>query len=447
MSINWTMIDDGRIQRSKEVQIKSIDAEAERAEFLGSDESVYTATLNSCTCTDFQRNPYRPCKHMIRLANELNRLDDLIDQQFAIFLSLPSKPISPANEKRPGKKHHSCRALSDYVVIDLETTDNKVTKAGVIEFAAVRVKDNQVVDTFSTLANPGIKNTPAAYAVNRISDEMIETAPPIEQALSDFLDFVGDLPVVGHNISSFDTVLIYDLSVKLRGTPFTNEIVDTYWFSRATHSDIPHQTLSAMCDYYGIVNDQAHRALSDALCTQQLYERLKNYIAFDEVLPASFTLGGYSAERIYESILEITEETSKNVVLKKNKTGASIYMFNAVGFTLRINSRSQYIETSASVAADFVPRIPGASAIKSGGYRFPIAHTKENAPSYLDMILAVYEYRKGAISVETFGCCNDFIRCSDALECLHKDNPEYAGCYYRKNLEAGRIFYGVNKNI
>ena len=48
---------------------------------------------------------------------------------------------------------------------------------------------------------------------------------------------------------------------------------------------------------------------------------------------------------------------------------------------------------------------------------------------------------------ETFGCCNDFIRCSDALKCLHQDNRMYNGCLYRQNLEAGRIFYGKNKNI
>ena len=48
---------------------------------------------------------------------------------------------------------------------------------------------------------------------------------------------------------------------------------------------------------------------------------------------------------------------------------------------------------------------------------------------------------------DRFGCCNDFVRCSDAMHCLHKDDVEYLGCYYRENLDAGRIFYGKNKNI
>ena len=48
---------------------------------------------------------------------------------------------------------------------------------------------------------------------------------------------------------------------------------------------------------------------------------------------------------------------------------------------------------------------------------------------------------------DTFGCCNDFERCSDAKECIHKKDRFYNGCMYRTNLEAGRIFYGKNKNV
>ena len=49
-------------------------------------------------------------------------------------------------------------------------------------------------------------------------------------------------------------------------------------------------------------------------------------------------------------------------------------------------------------------------------------------------------------SFEPFGCCEKYVECSDEKRCLHKD-PTYAtACMYRKNLEAGRIFYGKNAN-
>ena len=45
-----------------------------------------------------------------------------------------------------------------------------------------------------------------------------------------------------------------------------------------------------------------------------------------------------------------------------------------------------------------------------------------------------------------FGCCDLFLSCSDAGQCLRMDDPVFWGCLYRRNLEKGRIFYGKNKN-
>lgn len=46
-----------------------------------------------------------------------------------------------------------------------------------------------------------------------------------------------------------------------------------------------------------------------------------------------------------------------------------------------------------------------------------------------------------------FGCCARYEQCSNEKHCVH-DNPFYSnGCTYRKNLENGKIFYGVNKNV
>lgn len=52
-----------------------------------------------------------------------------------------------------------------------------------------------------------------------------------------------------------------------------------------------------------------------------------------------------------------------------------------------------------------------------------------------------------ALPVEPFGCCSSFVACSDARACLYPHDRFYNGCYYRKNLEAGRIFYGKNRNV
>ncbi|MCL2053507.1 MAG: hypothetical protein FWG90_03570 [Oscillospiraceae bacterium] len=48
---------------------------------------------------------------------------------------------------------------------------------------------------------------------------------------------------------------------------------------------------------------------------------------------------------------------------------------------------------------------------------------------------------------EKIGCCGKYVECSDNTACLHDNNFYARCCYYRKNLEAGLIFYGKNKNI
>lgn len=47
----------------------------------------------------------------------------------------------------------------------------------------------------------------------------------------------------------------------------------------------------------------------------------------------------------------------------------------------------------------------------------------------------------------SFGCCSQFEKCSDLKRCIHGNKLYAKGCSYRKNLEEGKIFYGLNRNI
>lgn len=47
----------------------------------------------------------------------------------------------------------------------------------------------------------------------------------------------------------------------------------------------------------------------------------------------------------------------------------------------------------------------------------------------------------------SFACCSKFIECSNAKKCVHENKLYSKACQYRMNLEAGRIFYGKNRNV
>ena len=53
----------------------------------------------------------------------------------------------------------------------------------------------------------------------------------------------------------------------------------------------------------------------------------------------------------------------------------------------------------------------------------------------------IFEKVEGFEPTEKFGCCDLYRECSAAKKCLHRDLFYARACWYRKNLESGKIFY------
>lgn len=58
----------------------------------------------------------------------------------------------------------------------------------------------------------------------------------------------------------------------------------------------------------------------------------------------------------------------------------------------------------------------------------------------LDYAMSIYKPAK------SFGCCSRYNDCSNKKECVHPNKLYAKQCWYRDNLEKGKIFYGKNKN-
>ncbi len=128
----------------------------------------------------------------------------------------------------------------DYVVFDLETTGTSCYKDSVIEISAIKVVDHKIRDEFSLLVYPGRSIPYYASQVNRITDEMVADAPRFEVVLKDFIEFIGGMPLVGHNINAFDMKFIYLDCQNYYGSVLDNDYVDTLKLAR---------TISVSCIY------------------------------------------------------------------------------------------------------------------------------------------------------------------------------------------------------
>lgn len=161
--------------------------------------------------------------------------------------------------------------VKDYVIFDLETTGTSCYTDQVVEISAIKVLDEKIVEEFSTLVNPGIPIPYYASVVNGITDDMVSDAVSFDVALADFVNFIGDLPLVGHNINSFDMKFIYRDLEKYFGKVLDNDYIDTLKLSRMFLPMLSHHKLVDLAAYYNISTMGAHRALNDCRMNQKVY--------------------------------------------------------------------------------------------------------------------------------------------------------------------------------
>lgn len=298
-----------------------------------------------------------------------------------------------SSSAREMKGESLLKSLDNYVAVDLETTGLNPADEEIIEFAAVRVVDGRVADTFSSLANPRREISEEITKITGITNEMLATAPDVADVLKDFLAFVGDSVIVGHNVN-FDVNFIYDSSERHELGTFSNDFVDTMRISRKCTIGARNHKLDTLLKHYDIVNDNAHRALSDTLCTQQLYEIMKTCIFVDKVWPETRIFRKYTHEAIYNTFVDMIKPAENTVELKSNTKGTYIRFFGQNAFSIRLNSRSAFFSTENEAAREFLSKIPESEIQRDTQFCFPLTADKEYKPVISDLVNAVYKAMK-----------------------------------------------------
>ena len=160
-----------------------------------------------------------------------------------------------------------------FVCLDFETTGLSGRTDRVTEIGAVKVRDGEIVQRFSTLVNPGRPIPPRVVCLTGISNDMVEDYPKIHEILPVFLGFLGDLPLVAHN-AKFDCAFL-QRDLEYMGRAIDNPVADTLQQARRRCPGLPSYKLSYLTDYFSIPLNDAHRAWCDAEATAKLYLRLQ----------------------------------------------------------------------------------------------------------------------------------------------------------------------------
>lgn len=161
--------------------------------------------------------------------------------------------------------------MQSYICLDLETTGLNPKLDKIIEIGAVKVVEGKQTEIFSSFVNPGRTLEQRIIELTGIQDKDLAQAPYIEQVLPALLEFMGDMPLLGHSIL-FDYSFLKKAAVN-QNLPFEKKAVDTLKIARRYLMELEHRNLEYLCAYYNIPH-QAHRAFADAQATHLLYEKL-----------------------------------------------------------------------------------------------------------------------------------------------------------------------------
>lgn len=155
-----------------------------------------------------------------------------------------------------------------YVALDLETTGLDPERDAIIEIGAVKFRGDEVLEEFSTLINPGRPLPHEISLLTGLTDDELLNAPRLEPMLPRLSRFVGELPVVGHNVS-FDLGCLRRWSALL-----SNSSIDTFRLAAILAPDSQRYSLGELAQLFEIPLDHAHRALDDARATHLLFQAL-----------------------------------------------------------------------------------------------------------------------------------------------------------------------------
>ena len=165
-----------------------------------------------------------------------------------------------------------------YVIFDLETTglDPKDGNS-IIEIGAVRVKNNEIIDRFDELIDPGVKLSDEIIRITNITDEMLVGKPKEEEIVKKFITWVGEDILVAHN-ARFDLSFMKMAYLEYSLGAFNFNVIDTLGISRYLDPQERYHNLTVLMERYQINwdEDKHHRADYDSEGTSLvLYEMLK----------------------------------------------------------------------------------------------------------------------------------------------------------------------------
>jgi len=157
-----------------------------------------------------------------------------------------------------------------FTVFDLETTGGRPESNGILEIGLVKIKENRLVERYSTLVKPGFPIPPIVKGMTGIDEEMVAGAPDFGAIAKLVFDFIDSDVLVVHN-SPFDVQFLNYHLQRANLAPLHNPALCTVKLGHRLLPEARNRKLETLAEHLGISMAKRHRAPEDAEATAKIF--------------------------------------------------------------------------------------------------------------------------------------------------------------------------------
>ena len=158
------------------------------------------------------------------------------------------------------------------LVVDLEMTGLDLEQDRICEVGLVRRNTDGTIETFDSIVRPESPMSEAAFAVHGIGKELLADAPAFAEVSGEVVRMLEGAVLVGHHVPVDWHFLVREL--RDSGNETVDPVMlDTLQMSRRLFA-FPQNDLTSVCARLEVELGEAHRALSDALATFAVFNKM-----------------------------------------------------------------------------------------------------------------------------------------------------------------------------
>jgi len=198
-----------------------------------------------------------------------------------MLADLSPKPyaVTRGHIHSPGHSPEEPLSSLSYVVVDTETTGGRSWLADrITEFAAVVVRNGEIVQVYETLINPERAIPPFVTQLTNITWDMVKDAPTFDRIAPQVMRVLEGNVFVAHN-ATFDWRFITTELSRSTGRQLRGRRLCTVKIARKVLPQLSRRSLDHVARYYGVEIRNRHRAAGDALATAKCLIRMMSDLA------------------------------------------------------------------------------------------------------------------------------------------------------------------------